>query len=178
MDQKQTQDDGTKTLGTIKISEELSGTVSHEGVDNSLRILNCIQFLLRSHGIEKSIASIRDDADASEGPFDMRDAVSTLRHVEFSANVGKLSVAKLTQGHCPCVVSVKDDKFYVLVEISDEKGFVAFNPDDTNNMLSFTKKEFKKVFTGGVLLAKSRKQNREVSDSKERKVDWFWGSLA
>jgi ATP-binding cassette subfamily C protein LapB len=178
MDSKTNQDEGANSLGTLLTSQEGAASEDKKSLDSSTSILQCVQYLLRFHGVEKSVASIRDDADASEGPFDISDAVSTLRHLEFSANVGTLSVNKLTQGHCPFIVSIKGDKFYVVVEVSDEKGIVAFDPESPSTFTPYPKKEFKKIFNSGVLLAKSRKQNKEAGDKEVRKVDWFWGSLA
>jgi hypothetical protein len=53
----------------------------NEVFDTETSLLTCLQFLLRAHGIEKSIASVRDSADSSSEEFDIKRAVSTLRNL-------------------------------------------------------------------------------------------------
>ena len=69
---------------------------TQETSDNSdaSSLLLCVQFLLRTHGIEKSIGSIRELSEQTEGEFDFSSAVVALRNLEFDANVGKLSAKK------------------------------------------------------------------------------------
>ena len=41
--------------------------------------------------------------------------------MEFSANVGKLSIRKLTQGHCPLIVELKGGQKAVLTKINSKR---------------------------------------------------------
>ena len=54
--------------------------------NEELSLLNSVQILLRTYGIERSHGSIRDLADISDGIFDFKDAVSALRNLEFDSN--------------------------------------------------------------------------------------------
>ena len=157
------------------VKQNTASLPAAETISDDEQILHSIQFLLRFHHIEKSVSSIRELADNSEGPFDFRDAVSALRNLEFSANVGSLSLRKLTAFHCPAILKFRDNSVGVLVEIKEDKNFVLFRPETEEKIQTLTKTEFKKLFSKSILLAKSPRQNRE--DSQPKKVNWFWGSL-
>ena len=58
-------------------------------------LLESLQIILRINGLERSISSIRDMADVSDGEFGYSDAVSALENLEFSANVGQLRSRKI-----------------------------------------------------------------------------------
>ena len=150
--------------------------VQKEILSDEDKTLGMLQFLLRFHGIEKSISSIREIADNSEGPFDFRDCVSALRNLEFSSNVGTLGAQKILPSHCPAIIKCKDGAIGVLTEISEEKTYKVFQPDiDDKNVKSYSFSEFKALYSGSVLLAKSPKQQRE--EGQPKKINWFWGSL-
>ncbi len=139
------------------------------------QILDSVQYLLRNHGIEKSLASIREIAEVSEGSFNFKDAVSTLRNLDFSANVGILSINKLTKGHCPSIITMKNGDIGVLIDVTQDKEFHIYKPNQKENFEKYTKREFKKLFSKSILLAKSPRQE---GDEKQKKIDWFWASLA
>ena len=153
-----------------------AGLSSENQMKSEEKLLKCIQYLLRCHGIEKSVASVRDTADASEGIFDLKEGVSSLRNLEFSANVGVLKLRKISSGHCPAIVALKDENFGVITEISPSKGVIMFDPAAEESLQTFSIKEFNKVYDKGILLAKSPKQKK--TESMPKKVNWFWGSLA
>ena len=115
-------------------------------------------------------------ADLSEGSFDYKDAVSALRNMEFDANVGKLSFRKLNNGHCPFIAELKGNKKAVVTKITSKKEYIVFDKESPEKFKKFSATDFKKVYDGGVLLAKSRKQVR--NDKKPKKVDWFWSSIS
>jgi ATP-binding cassette subfamily C protein LapB len=140
-----------------------------------IQILDCLQYLLRYHGIEKSVASIREIAEVSEGTFDFSDAVSVLRNLDFSANVGVLSISKLNRGHCPSIIKFKSGSIGVLVEITADKEYYVYSGDNDEPLKKFTKKEFGANFSKSILLAKSPRQE---DNEKQKKIDWFWGSLS
>ena len=142
---------------------------------SEIQILDCLQYLLRYHGIEKSVASIREIAEVSEGTFDFADAVSVLRNLDFSANVGVLSMSKLKRAHCPSIIKYKNDSIGVLVEITPDNEYYVFSGNSDEPLKKFTKREFAADFSKSILLAKSPKQE---DNEKQKKIDWFWGSLA
>ena len=160
---------GTEVVKKENVSPQV------DSVSDEEQILQSLQFLLRFHHIEKSISSIRELADASEGPFDFRDAVSALRNLEFSANVGTLSPKKVLHSHCPAVIKLKDNSIAVLVEIKDDKTYLIFHPENSEKIAHYSLGEFKNIFSKSILLAKSPRQNR-VED-QPKKINWFWNSL-
>ncbi len=140
------------------------------------KLLDSLQIFLRFYGIERSHASIRDIADITDGPFDYRDAVTALENMEFSANVGNLKASQITQGHCPLIIEFKDKNKAVLKSVDRKKKYEVYDEDKEDKITIYSYSEFKKIFSGGVLIAKSRRQQKEVE--KIKKVDWFWSSLS
>jgi len=144
--------------------------------DEEKNLLDCVQTLLRFHNIERSHASIRSMADVSDGPFDYKDAISSLQNMEFDSNIGKMPLRKLSDAHCPLIVELSDKKKAVLTKISQKKEYILYDKNTEEKFKSFSYSDFKKKFSGGVLLAKSRKQIRD--EKKPAKIDWFWSSLS
>jgi len=167
------------TLDETTSIKELDNSEQNSTADKSATLLNCLQYLLRCHGIEKSIASVRDSADISDTEFDMRSTISALRNLEFSANVGELKLKKITIGHCPAIVCLKDNKYAVIVNVSPSKELVMFDPDPAfesdGYMITRSFAEFSEIYDGSLLLTQSSKQQK--MDTSEKKIDWFWGSL-
>ncbi len=159
----------TFKIQTAKLEKDLSNS---DGTD----LLDCIQILLRFHNIERSHVSIRSMADVSDGSFDYKDAVSALQNMEFDSNVGTIPLRKLNNGHCPLIVELKNQRKVVVTKVDPKKEYVIYDSNQPTNYKSYSYRDFKKEFSGGVLLAKSRKQIRE--DKKPKKVDWFWSSLS
>ncbi len=172
-----------KRVSKTKDSAVVVAEKSNDGDDKAVStempeeeaILNCLQYLLRFHGIEKSVASIRELSEVSEGEFGFSDAVSALNNLEFSANVGLLSYRKLSRGHCPSIILFKDGKIGVLVEVTPDRQFRVYEPNLTENFAVYKKTEFREKFSKSILLAKSP---RQTSEEGQKKIDWFWGSLS
>lgn len=160
---KQTKQNKTVSLGSnLDNKEEVS-------------LLNSVQILLRMHGIERSHGSIRDLADISEGIFDLKDAVSAFQNLEFDSNVGALAPSQITSGHCPLIIELKDKSKVVLARVKRKKEFEIYDDTIDEKFRKISYNEFKKIYAGGVLLVKSRRQQRD--QKKGKVVDWFWGSL-
>ncbi len=156
-----------------KISQEVIDTSDNASSEES--ILSSLQILLRMNGIERSVSSIRDMADVTEGEFGYSDAVSALENLEFTANVGQLKLRKLTQGHCPAIVELKGGKTAVLTKVDSKREYIIYDENSENKFSKFSEKEFRKIYNEGILLVQNRRQQREAG--KKNKIDWFWGSL-
>lgn len=168
----------TKAKATKKEKVETENPTiinTSENTSKEESLLSSIQIILRMNGLERSISSIRDMADLTEGEFSYSDAVSTLENLEFSANVGQIRLRKLTQGHCPAIVELKGGRTAVLSKVESKNEFVLFDEDEPDKFKKYSEKEFRKIYNGGVLLVKNRRQQRETG--KQKKVDWFWSSL-
>ena len=72
-------------LGQIALDEQVTEATEIEELTISEEdsILLCVQYIFKSGGIDRSVASIREIADISEGPFDFQNAVSALRNMEY-----------------------------------------------------------------------------------------------
>jgi ATP-binding cassette subfamily C protein LapB len=140
-------------------------------------LLAAVQYLLRHNQIEKSFSSIREVADVTSGKFDHKQAVSVFRNLEFSSNVGKLSLKKLSQGHCPVIVRLSDSSTAVITEIRSKDEYILMSLDEQKvfkpQVLTFL--ELKKIYSGDVLLMK--RDEKKYKGTSPGKVDWFWGSM-
>lgn len=157
-----------------KINEEEAIDTS-EHASKELSLLSSLQILLRMNGLERSISSIRDMADVTEGEFGYTDAVSALENLEFTANVGQLKLRKLSQGHCPAIVELKGGKTAVIVNVDPKKEYVLYDEKSENKFSKYNEKEFRKIYNDGILIVQNRRQQRETG--KKNKIDWFWSSL-
>ena len=167
-------DDKTKAnISKIK-PVKIAKVINEDNEETNL--LDCVQVLLRFHNLERSHASIRSMADVSDGPFDYKDAISALQNMEFDSNIGKISLKKLSNGHCPLIIELSDNKKAVLTKISSKKEFILYDKNSDEKYKSLSYSDFKREFSGGVLLARSKKQIRD--EKKPVKIDWFWSSLS
>ncbi len=164
-------------LGQITLDEQVSEATDKEQSDITEEgaILSCVQYIFKSGGIDRSIASIREISDISEGSFDFQNAVSAFRNMEYSANVGSLKLSKLVASHCPAIVVLTNKRVAVLVDITDKREFIIYDPTEGEQFLNYSIKEFNKLYTKSILLAKSPSKIRD--EKKPKGVDWFWASL-
>ncbi len=167
-------------LSKVETAKKRVASISNENTSDKINeeksLLDSVQILLRTHGIERSHGSIRDLADISEGTFDFKDAVSVLQNLEFESSVGPLSPSQITSGHCPLIIELKDKSKAVILKAEKKKEFLIYDHTLDEKFRKISYSEFKKVYAGGVLLAKSRRQLRDQKIGK--KIDWFWGSLS
>ena len=163
------------TKPTDLSSNELDVDIEPNKQENTL--LASVQYILRHYGIERSIGSIREAADVSEEIFNFRDAVSGFRNFDFSANVGQISLRKLLPGHCPAIIRTADGISAVIVKVNPKKEYDLLLLSENNKMepVSYSLVEFKKLFTGDILLVKSATQ--KFSEKKRKRGDWFWSSM-
>jgi ATP-binding cassette subfamily C protein LapB len=164
-------------IGQIILDEQENSVIEEKRLDltEEETILKCVQYILKHGGIDRSLASIRELADISEGAFDFKNAVSALRNMEYSANVGSLNVRKLVAAHCPAIIVLTDKRVAVLVDINDNREFIIYEPVMGEKFSNYSDKEFKKIYTNSILLSKSPSRIRD--ENKPRGVDWFWASL-
>ena len=81
-----------KAKATKKEKVEIENPTIIDTSENASKeesLLSSIQIILRMNGLERSISSIRDMADLTDGEFSYSDAVSAFENLEFSANVGQ-----------------------------------------------------------------------------------------
>ena len=149
------------TLSLAFVEETEKDEVKEDALDTSnnateeTSLLASLQILLRINGLERSVSSIRDMADVTDGEFGYSDAVSALENLEFSANVGQLRLRKLTQGHCPAIVELKGGKTAVLTQVDPKKEYVLYDESADGKFTKYTEKDFRKIYNGGLLLVRN-----------------------
>ena len=94
-----TADSATKKIDseqkeTQELGHEKNTPLEKASAEDSL--IFSVQYVLKYHGIERSVSSIRDISDFSEGKFDFKNAISTLTNLDFTANLGRLAAKKIT----------------------------------------------------------------------------------
>ena len=63
--------------------------------------------------------------------------------MEFSANVGKLNIRKLTQGHCPLIVELRGGQKAVLTKINSKKDYQIYDSENEQKYSTYSYREFK-----------------------------------
>ena len=106
-------------------------------------LLESLQIILRINGLERSISSIRDMADVTDGEFGYSDAVSALENLEFSANVGQLRTRKISQGHCPAIIELKGGKTAVLTNVDSNKNYTLYDENADDKFTKYSEKDFR-----------------------------------
>lgn len=158
-------------LENVEVETETKSNLGEE------TLLASVQYILRHHGIERSVGSIRESADVSEEVFNFKDAVSSFRHFDFSSNVGILKIGKLDPGHCPAVIRTRDGSSAVLLKVDPRQEYTVLSLSENSQMVAetYSFEEFKKIYTGDVLLVKSATE--KFSEKTKKKGDWFWSSM-
>ena len=82
---------------------------------------------------------------------------------------------KILKGHCPAIIELKGGKTAVLTNVDSKKEYTLYDENADDKFTKYNDKEFRKIYNGGILLIKNRRQQRD--SDKKKKVDWFWGSL-
>ena len=133
-------------------------------------LLESLQIILRINGLERSISSIRDMADVTDGEFGYSDAISALENLEFSANVGQLRPRKISHGHCPAIIELKGGKTAVLTSVDANKDYTLYDENADDKFTKYSEKDFRKIYNGGILLIKNRRQQRDSTKNKKGKL--------
>lgn len=147
---------------------------SPRSFDDQFLIL-CVQHILALSGMAFSAGAVRDLPELTNETFDPKSAVSALRHVDFEASYGEMSLGTLCAAHCPAIGFLKAGEAVVIHSIADDGMAVLrrFGKEDhfTEERLPFDVLDAHlETF---VILAR----RIHVAAKPKGKDDWFWGSL-
>lgn len=153
-------------------SEESLATLAQ---DKEVSLIFAVQHILSLSGLAFSAGALRDLPELTSETFDVKSAVSALRHVGFEANAGAMALGQLSPGHCPAIGFLKDG-LAVVVQQVDDSGVVTlrgFAQED-----SFTEEQVRKDALAEHLVPFFLLARKVHAAAKVRgKNDWFWGSL-
>ena len=159
-------------MASAAVSTGADGEESTQRV-NEVRLLKCVQQILRTDGQNYSEAAIRDLPDLTEQFFGPRDAVSALSNCGFVASGGELKAQEITQGHCPLIAFGTDGSSFLILDVADSGIITVADPDAEFESERVAFDSFSQNFSGFVVIAKRRPEIR----AKASRDNWFWGSL-
>lgn len=136
-------------------------------------LVEATRILLRTHGIRKSAAAVREAVEMPHEHFGAAQAVSALSALGFKSSFGSLKVEKLTADFFPLIAFTKNGDAIVVHGAIDE-GQVPVSSDETKGKIKqLDATVFSKEFSGYVILAKEL-NNRE---KEERSGHWFFSAF-
>jgi ATP-binding cassette, subfamily C, bacterial LapB len=143
--------------------------------DSETSLIFAVQHILSLSGLAFSAGAVRDLPELTSEAFDVKSAVSALRHVGFEANAGEMAISQLNPGHCPAIGFLKSGSAVVVQEV-DDTGLVTLRLYDGED--SFAEERVKKDDLSEHLQPFFVLARKVHAAAKVRgKNDWFWGSL-
>lgn len=143
--------------------------------DIGTSLIFAVQHILSLAGLAFSDGAVRDLPELTSETFDVKSAVSALRHVGFQATAGEMACGQLSPGHCPAIGFLKSGAAVVVQEV-DETGLVRLRAYSGDG--SFTEERVPKDALAEHLVPFFVLARKVHAAAKVRgKNDWFWGSL-
>jgi ATP-binding cassette subfamily C protein LapB len=130
------------------------------------------RLFLRTHGIRKSPAAIRDAIDIVYDQVGPREAVSALSMFGFKASFGSIKIKNLEDDFFPLIAFTKNGEAVIINSYSDDaKVSITLPISNQTKLLELS--EFTADYSGYVIIAKEL-NNREKD---ERSGHWFFSSF-
>lgn len=140
---------------------------------NERSLLSSTRILLREHGVRKSAAAIRDAVEMPHDEFGPREAVSALSALGFKASFGQIALDKIGENFFPVIALLKSGEAVLLKGFDDDENIIVSIPDGKSQVQRFKIPEFRKKFSGYVIITKEL-NNRE---KEERSGHWFFSAF-
>jgi ATP-binding cassette subfamily C protein LapB len=140
---------------------------------NQESLMAAARSFLRQHGIRKSVAAVRDSVEGPHDNFNSNEAVSALSNLGFKSSFGALKFNKLTQELFPLIAFLKNGEAVLLQSLSDDGTPQVSQTPGRGNTLDLNADEFRRDFSGYVILAKELNK-REI---EERSGHWFFSAF-
>jgi len=145
--------------------------------DTEMPLIYAVQHILALSGMTFSSGAVRDLPELTTDKFDLKSAVSALRHLGFEASYGEMRLKSLQASHCPAIGFLKSGQAVVIHSI-DSQGHAQLRTFNQNDP-AFTEEKIHKKQLGKYLkpyVVLARKVH--AASKPSGKNDWFWGSLA
>ena len=154
-------------------NEDLGQKNHNQSLDIEISLIAATRLLLREYGIRKSAAAIRDAVENPHENFTAKNAVSALTNLGFKSSFGNLKIKKITEDFLPLIAFLNDGSSIMIKELSED-GKIHFRTNEKKSPAEFkTLNEFKKIFSGYVILAKELNKR----EKEERSGHWFFSSF-
>ena len=130
------------------------------------------RLFLRSHGIRKSAAAIRDTIDVAHEKVGPKEAVSALSMFGFKASFGSLKLKNLEDDFFPLISFNKNGEAILVNSYSDDaKVSITLPLSNETKLLELS--DFNSDFSGYVIIAKGLNKR----EKEERSGHWFFSSF-
>ena len=148
-------------------------SVNENVLAGEISLLSAVRTFLKLHGIRKSGAAIRDAVEMPHENFLPKQAVSALSSLGFKSSFGSMSVGKITKEMFPIIAFLNNNSVVVLKEMPSKTLITVIESGKGKDSRTIGLDEFKKLFTGYVILAKElNEQEKEV-----RSGHWFFSAF-
>ncbi len=135
-------------------------------------LLSATRLLLRLYGVRKSEAGVRDAAESTDAVFNPTMAVNALSQLGFKASFGTIQISKLKQDFFPLIAFKSDGKALLIKDVSEDEVIIT-QSDKTRQEEKLSLKEFKKEFSGFVIICKELNDREKL----ERSGHWFFSAF-
>ena len=148
--------------------------------DKERSMLNAVRVFLKSRGLRKSVAAIRDASDTANDNFGPREVISSLNSFGYKSSFGNLKFTKITQDFLPLIAIKKDGTAIVLLEMLDENNVKISDSTSRKGFSELGKDAFEAEYSGYAIIASelSAREKREFTGhwffSAFRKSKWLY----
>lgn len=166
-------------IDTVKVAAtDVSDTLAGEAETNDVNIrevslLEATRNLLKSHGIRKSTAAVREAVEMPHEIFAPKEAVSALSFLGFKSNFGALKLEKLGSEYFPLIAFSHDGEATILHGPIQEGQIRVSKFGNKGKIEAVASNEVLSAYTGYVILA-AKLNNQE---KEQRTGHWFFSAF-
>lgn len=136
-------------------------------------LIEATRMLLRSHGVRKSAASVREAVEMPHDKFAPAQAVSALSTLGFKSSFGSLKIEKLGEDFFPLIAFTRDGDAVVIHSPIREGRLSIATHESKGKVEEIEASSFTNSFSGYVILAKEL----NAREKDERSGHWFFSAF-
>lgn len=157
-----------------KVAANISEPVIEQSEDSEAEksLIFAARSFLRSHGIRKSAAAIRDAIEIPHKNVGAREVVSALSRLGFKASFGNLKIRNLDNAFFPLIAFKKNGEA-ILVHSYQDDSKISISQALTDKIEEVEASDFMLDFSGYVIIAKELNKR----EKEERSGHWFFSSF-
>ena len=141
-------------------------------VANEKSVIEATRLFLRSYGVRKSGAAIRDAVDIPHTSVGPKEAVNTLSNMGFKASFGRIKLEGLAEDFFPLIAFKKNGEAYIInSQLTDGKIILTEPLNKEKKQINYS--DFKSDFSEYVIIAKELNER----EKDERTGHWFFSAF-
>ena len=153
------------------LSDIESDTIDSD-VANEKSVIEATRLFLRSYGVRKSGAAIRDAVDIPHTSVGPKEAVNTLSNMGFKASFGRIKLEGLAEDFFPLIAFKKNGEAYIInSQLTDGKIILTEPLNKEKKQINYS--DFKSDFSEYVIIAKELNER----EKDERTGHWFFSAF-